>query len=615
MRSLLSRQALGPLLVLPLLGVLSLAVGLGLGVDEALGLIRYGGYYLIALTVGLFLVSFVQVLRLIKPERWRSLVIQCRSREGLACLALLVVCFGLIRILETTEFKTVMDEPVLLGTAYSMHHSREVLVPMQMHRIDNVPTVISGYVDKRPLLYPFLVSVLHDLTGYRVSNGFILNVFNTLALLLGALLAGRLLAGWWGGAWALLWVTSLPLVIRFANSGGFELVNFTAILWVFLAGALYLQRPRAETLSLFALSAVLLTHIRYESGLYLIPVGMVVLAGYGRQGKVFGSWGLYASPLLLIPVLWIFQAFRKYEANWQMEDVEGVSQPFSFSFIGQNIEPWTNYFFNLGPLMPNSAILTIAGLGALAGWLAVFAKRLPGWKEWTVGEQALGLFMVGFGANFLLQLTYFYAQFDNPIVRRLSLPLHWPLILALVWGSGYFFPTRRQRQIVTALVVLGFGLHTLPKAGPALYSLAYTSGQSIEWTAAQARDWQEKDERYLVISEFPVGWIIHDVESTSWVRLNQNPSALAYYLSHSGNPPVLVYRHLLYDPVEGGWRDRTEPGKPVWLETTDWRTHHLTALIQLRLEKVTGIVGLSYETRGGYRDEEHFRRNWEMMLP
>ena len=605
---------LGPLVGLPLLGVVSLALGLMMPVDMALNLIRYGGYYFILLIVALFAFSLWGVLRLVSRTRWRELRVEWTSPPARWCLGLLVICFTLIRVLETTEFKTVMDEPVLLGTAQSMHLDREVLVPMQMHFVDNVPVIQSGYVDKRPLLFPFLVSLLHDFTGYRVANGFVVNMGVTVALLFGGLLVGRLLAGWWGGAWAMLWITSLPLVIRFANSAGFELMNFTGILWVLLAGALFLHRPRAETLSLFALAAVLLTHIRYESGLYLIAVGAVVLAGYFKAGRVFGSWGLYASPLALIPVLWTFQAFRKYEANWQMADVEGATRPFSLSFVQGNLEPWANYFFSSGPMMPNSAWLSIAGLAALLFWFGWMGKNLRRWSRWTPGEQILALFMIGFLLNVFLQLTYFYAQFDNVIVRRLSLPLHWPLILTLVW-IGSFARQTAHRRWITALILAGFFVHTLPKAGPALYSRAYTSGQSINWTAIQAREWVAQGDRKLVIAEFPVGWIIHGVESTSWAAIHQNPRALAYYLAHEGNPPVVAYRHLLYDVSTGTWEDRSRPGKPPWIRTEVIQVHHLTPLIQLRLEAVEEIIGLSPPIRQTYPTEERFRRNWEMMLP
>lgn len=54
-----------------------------------------------------------------------------------------------------------------------------------------------NYIDKRPLLYPFLVSLAHDLTGYRVLNAFLVNVaLHPLLLGLAWWLARRLAAGW-----------------------------------------------------------------------------------------------------------------------------------------------------------------------------------------------------------------------------------------------------------------------------------------------------------------------------------------------------------------------------------------------------------------------------------
>lgn len=76
---------------------------------------------------------------------------------------------------EPRELKVLYDEFVLSGTAMGMHYLREAVHPIRMHNISDVPEVLEVGVDKRPLLFPFAISCLHDLTGYRVENVFILN--------------------------------------------------------------------------------------------------------------------------------------------------------------------------------------------------------------------------------------------------------------------------------------------------------------------------------------------------------------------------------------------------------------------------------------------------------
>src|SRR5450432_4297934 len=76
---------------------------------------------------------------------------------------------------ETFGFKIGMDEIMLLGTSMSMHLDKTVLVPVRGNDIQGTFAILDGMMDKRPLFFPFLVSLLHDLTGYRPANAFVLN--------------------------------------------------------------------------------------------------------------------------------------------------------------------------------------------------------------------------------------------------------------------------------------------------------------------------------------------------------------------------------------------------------------------------------------------------------
>jgi hypothetical protein len=68
---------------------------------------------------------------------------------------------------EAFGFKIVMDELMLAGTSMSMHFERTVLTPFRGNNIHGVFVIVEGMMDKRPLFFPFLESILHDLTGYR----------------------------------------------------------------------------------------------------------------------------------------------------------------------------------------------------------------------------------------------------------------------------------------------------------------------------------------------------------------------------------------------------------------------------------------------------------------
>ena len=80
-------------------------------------------------------------------------------------------------------FKIVFDEHAISSTAMSMHYNARAFVPAASHIINDEVVASIGFVDKRPALFPFVVSVTHSLSGYRPENVFWLNSGLTFLLL------------------------------------------------------------------------------------------------------------------------------------------------------------------------------------------------------------------------------------------------------------------------------------------------------------------------------------------------------------------------------------------------------------------------------------------------
>src|SRR5262249_54655172 len=137
--------------------------------------------------------------------------------------------------------------------------------------------LMGGLVDKRPLFFPFLVSILHDATGYRPENPFYLNAILTWVLLGLSYLGGRALGGWRAGLLAAMWWITLPLLGQNARGGGFELLNIVMIILTALASGIYYQRRDATSMIAMIYSGILLAQTRYESPLFLLPVAVVLV--------------------------------------------------------------------------------------------------------------------------------------------------------------------------------------------------------------------------------------------------------------------------------------------------------------------------------------------------
>jgi hypothetical protein len=178
--------------------VLSVLLGFILIPDvPAITLVSRTGFWFVLVAFVIFATALWRTFRTqIQALGWHSI-------DGISVLA---VGLGSAVLLthETFGFKIVMDEIMLLGTSMSMHFDKTVLTPMRGNDIQGSFVILDGMMDKRPLFFPFLVSLLHDVTGYRPANAFVLNggltvLFLSLVNLVGRLLAGRV-AGWLGVA-------------------------------------------------------------------------------------------------------------------------------------------------------------------------------------------------------------------------------------------------------------------------------------------------------------------------------------------------------------------------------------------------------------------------------
>ena len=234
----------------------------------------------------------------------------CRGRRGAATY------FSLA--LEPATFKVVMDEPLLASTAQSMHHDRMALVPGRGVDVNGYYNLLDGFVDKRPLLYPFLVSVLHDLTGYRVANAFVLNaLFTPFFWLLVWSIGQSIRSKDSDGFLSVALLATAPLVSNLATSGGFDWMNGGLLVFLFWIAQRFHRDPQSLTLQALLITTLgLLANTRYEGLLWAIPFGALVLVRAGGLKSILKlSWVAMLSPwMVFMPFV---HRMIDNDATWQ----------------------------------------------------------------------------------------------------------------------------------------------------------------------------------------------------------------------------------------------------------------------------------------------------------
>lgn len=562
------------------MAALALALGFVLVPDRlAIHLVAKVGFWFVLVAFVIWVWALGKTLAAdFKAWSWR--------RADWTSVVVIVAAGVVLLVHETFGFKIVMDELMLLGTSMSMHFDKAAVTPLRGNDIQGAFVLLDGIVDKRPLFFPFLVSLLHDISGYRPANAFVLNgaltfVFLGLVFVAGRMLAGRM-AGWLGVAL----FAGLPLLAHNSTGGGFELLNLTMILATLLLGVRWLEKRDRHSLTAFCFSGLLLAQVRYESVIFLLPVALLVLFGWWREGRPILPWPVIIAPLLMVHYPLQHRIFDVRASAWEMASKPGYSTPFSFSYISENLGHALKFFFGNAVDQPNSLVLSALGLIAVPFFVLLLVKRLRALRSESPSSVATTVFAVGFGLQFLLLMCYFWGKFDDPVIRRLSLPTHLALVIALLAVLPQF-KSPQVLRVLLAVAVIGLLARSVPSMASHAYSQEYWPGRETAWRrsfmAAQPRP------DYLMIDNDSTLWVTHRVSSTPTMGADKRREDIAYFMRNRAFSNVYVFQHFDIDPATGArtLREGDDPGPAFVLEPVV--EQRLVTLALTRISRVTEI--------------------------
>ncbi len=468
--------------------------------------VRHYGYYFPLLALAGLLAYSLQFLR----GKMGCIVAQLKQMGGLY-FCFIGLCLILLFAHAQLGPKVLMDDAILEATAKQLHETREVYTPTFGRWVGNSFKVVDGYVDKRPILYPFVVSLAHDFTGYRPLNPYLVNLlagtfFLALIAILGGLLAGR------RGAWLmpLLWV-SLPLYSQNATGSGMDLLNLLLLVVVLILSGLYWRRPSRTTEGALALAAVLLAHGRYESILFVLPAALVIVAGWFYRGEILLSAGTILAAPLLLGVLLQNKFFSKSKDLWELHS--GTTEAFGLANFPENMVAAWRFFFNFGDEYANSLLLALLGVPALvlfAFYLSRYGLSL--WKSRSMRLVA-GLFGIFLLLHLFIILCYHDGRLDRLFASRFALPAYLLLTISIVVSLDLL--TRRPRiwrmtGLAAFLFILAF---TLPMNAKAVFTHRNFVAKEQAWLqAVSERHFQE---RCLVVDLYTVPWTTRETSAIS----------------------------------------------------------------------------------------------------
>lgn len=590
---------------------------------QGYGLVVRGGYWFMLVLVGLF-------LRAAGPLAWARFRAATYGRFELGVAGLIMVTVVTWTAHDKPGFKILADESLLCGTAMGLHYEREAAYPNRATDVQGSFQVLAAVLDKRPLLFPFLVATIHDLTGYRVENAFYLNmVFGGGFLWLIYLLGWRISGERWAGVAALLLFAGLPLLAQQSTGAGFDLLNLLLIVVFALLLVVYLEKPDDESrLEAFIYGALLLASTRYESLLLLPLAGLAALVGWQRAGKVVLSWPLMLSPIFLLPILIQNRIFAGASGAWEMASMN-ATKPFGFQYLAPNLGHALAFFFDLSGAQPNSPLFAIMGLLSLPFFGLWIIRVVRQGRQVAMTDLAWAITGMGLLGILAVHMFYFWGQFDHPVIRRLSLPVHLLLLVATLVMGARLLRSARAWKAVVLVVVGGMLFHSMPVMARQAYRTTYSPG--VEYQLRQDFLSTLADRNVLLIDNDAHFWILHHICASPAKNLDKRKEGLIYHLRNHSFQAVYVFQSILVDEQTG--KRSVDPeddiGPDFELETV-WEKKVRTLLFA-RISRITAIkregqiaaqaepfVNVSKEKRTPEEFEKarvRYIENWIKQLP
>jgi hypothetical protein len=103
-------------------------------------------------------------------------------------------------------------------------------------------------------------------------------------------------------------------------------------------------------------------------------------------------------------------------------------------------------------------------------------------------------------------------QFDDPVIRRLSLPTHLWMVVAVLAVLPQF-PRPAVVRTLLGVVILGILAQGVPSMAAHAYNQEYLAGLETAWRRQFIADQPRKD--YLMIDNDSILWIAHQVSATT----------------------------------------------------------------------------------------------------
>lgn len=445
---------------------------------------------------------------------------------GLTCVVFLSVKVG---------FKTLSDETNLVSVSKSMLDGKTSYNTTTAKYYYGNLQPMNRDIPKRPLVFPFLVYLIHAVIGFRYQNAFALNFIVLFLLLAGVFILTRRLLDFASALAASLLVLSYPVVSVFATSAGFDLLNSVFFILVLAAAYYFVRNPSSAGFSFLIACLLFFANIRYESLLFLLLIPLLLLPKIKWQYVKDSSHLLCLVPLLNLPFIWE----RILQPTGQFESFQNV-QLFSLSALVENLKSFVVNLLDFDYRLPYAGIITIASVLIFLYLIVQIIRR----KIYLQSHQwyYLVVLLVSFGISTMMFFAHFFGRYTHPSSARFF------ITMSLFFAFGPVALRIFRPGVVSGKILLLFAVVCFFFYHPIAVEGRFINTLTLNRTTEQCIRFLDKlnDQNILVVSSRPGQYVAIGYGAIDFSYANNNRESLLTELKRHLYSRLIIFQDIEY---------------------------------------------------------------------
>jgi hypothetical protein len=464
--------------------------------------------------------------------------------------------------------RVLYDEYVYKGIAYMMHTNREALNPARAHLIDGNLRIFDSIPDKRSYLFPYFVSLIHDLTGLRAKNVFYFNYAVGIFILPTAFITIKQFFCTKTALISTLFLFSFGLIPVHANSSGYEILNLLFIqLWLLFA-FLTAKHSDYKLFDVFCIISISVALIRNESVFYLLGTFLIVIVKSTRGHIINLTWPVILSSVSLsIPVV----------ANLNFNTIDGLRENvlgqnfFSLEYFTKNFISSVYFLFNVSPIRPNSPALALAGVIGIIFYAVKYVKTQLLGHLMEVSATVISIFGCCLALSYILFMCSFWGDWNDPMVSRFSIPIHYGFTVFFAWFVNEMLKTKYKEvaYLFSLTSVVLIMVVNYPKKVNNIYTRSFQVGQEMEYVKKFLAN-RDTTKKLFLVTNGVSGFIPDGIPCTWITGFGLQSWRVQALIDNAFYDDLIIADRFTFDSATSSWQpDRmvNEPDEVSWYKS------------------------------------------------